>query len=103
MRGVDQTLAVGPFSPWRQLKPGETPSAKKGIFSESAPVYRALALLGISAVEVDRMEIWQLASMLGVDEQESRGAPQQTADDLVRERWQRHKAGLPPPEPRPTG
>lgn len=32
-----------------------------------APVYRGCAQHGVSALEVDEMEVWQVASELGVD------------------------------------
>jgi hypothetical protein len=47
--------------------------AKVGL-SESAVLYRALAPMGYGPREVDQLEIWEIAVMLGVDAEGARNA-----------------------------
>ena len=56
-----------PFSPWRDVAPGESPPPPlpiPGVLGEIVPIYHALGSMGISPLEVDRLEIWQVAVLL---------------------------------------
>lgn len=65
-----------------------------GVLGEFAPLYRELAKLHVSAAAVDEMELWQIASMLGIVDTTTGGADR----DLVAERVAYLRGRGPKPE-----
>lgn len=68
-----------------------------------AALYDACARAGLANPrEVDRLELWEVAAVLGLDKapQEGVGVPVGQRD-IVAERLYAHEHGLPPPQPDP--
>lgn len=84
-------MADRPFGPWVDGSPGPTstdPLARSGL-APFASLYRACAQLGISPLEADAMEVWQIAAALGVQENKKQGltldqVQQRQADQAAR-------------------
>lgn len=88
-----------PYGPWR-LNTGES-SEPSGPLDPFLALYEAAAERGISPVELDRCEVWQVAAALGATRADDAGpvAPSRS-DDLIAARM-RHAAGEgPKPEAR---
>lgn len=69
------------------------------VFGEFAPLYDAASQRGFTPQAVDEMEIWQLASVLGLAREPDptdRQAPQR---DLIAERVAAARGEAPTPEP----
>lgn len=109
-------MAVRPFLLWRPVEAGavgtagpESPLPVR--LAEVAPIYRALAgegFDGFSPREVDEMELWEIAELLGINDPADAGAPvsveqfQAQSQALLAERVRRAESGLAPPRPPPS-
>ena len=94
-------LARGPFGPWVDGTPdGPAPTGPLVAVGlhDIASLYAALVKVGITPTQADDMEIWQIASALGVHEEAKKPrtmTPEQMKErqtQLARERAQRMRA-----------
>lgn len=89
-----------PAGPWRRVGRGEVQGGPlAGLwFAEFAGLYEALAARGIGPRDADGLEVWEVASVLGVLTEAS--APER---DYIAERVAAAKSGAPPPVAGPPG
>lgn len=99
-----------PYSPWRAVDPSRSAFADEanpngpltGVLAACASLYRELIKAGINPLQADEMELWQIASLLGIDADDpghpaapaQQAASHQSASDaLLRERVRRSREG----------
>lgn len=70
-------------------------------FAEFAPIYHAAAQMGFSPQEVDGMEVWQLASVLGLARPDDKPGAPTNGRDLTAARIAAANGRAPKPEARP--
>lgn len=70
-------------------------------FAEFAPLYHAAAQFGFGPREVDGMEVWQLASVLGMARPDDEQGATTNGRDLTAERVAAANGRAPKPEARP--
>jgi hypothetical protein len=89
-------LAGSPFSPFSPVDHGRPPSRLDAVgLGEAAALYKALAdARGLHPRQVDRLEVWECAVLLGVEAGGGR--------NLIAERIRWHREGGPMPEIDPT-